>query len=348
MRTARLILIISGLTLCSCICLRESAYDRFALVEVYSNVDSLKIYANEQKDYYRTPGIIILEKPGCYRDPGILFPVKSKKPAVLAVEQDTLRDVIVIKSKTPPAYWIGNLFAIPHPLIITHFYDVAHAEPVYPEQIYIRFDDSTGQAEWQTWIPATKGQLDWELSTIIGLNKFYLNTGTDYGVDVSGFSMKAGCRYYFTDRNSIGLSVGSIPDFGTRVYPESDRIGEFDYSSGMFIDLHAGHDLDRKQLDVGVQYTWTRHEIWEGRGWDLPMIQLSYHEQGNLGLSLAASYRVSNNLCVRWSYSPSFVAIHGGNWSFHYSYLSRLEMVARKTKRPPGKRAIWRPPSRSN
>jgi hypothetical protein len=306
-----------------------SLLDRLALVEVHANDDSLKIYVDGEKDYYRPRGIMVLER--------------SREPVRLTVVSDTLRNEILLKSRAPIAHWLINRFWGLAP--ITYAWNWHPASRVYPGHIYIHFNNATGQVRWQNWIPASKGQQDLEISFIGGCNYLFMNQGTDYGHEYTWRGISAGRRRYFNDRNSIGLRIGTVSEADPYfIFWDVDSSEMYNWSGGSFIDVFIGKDIGRVVLDIGFQTTRTFHESWEpGKRYDTS--GNSDHEQRNLGISLAAGYRLSEELGLRLCYYPSFVAIHGGNWSFHYSHLLRLEMVAKKMIRPRGKRAAWRPPS---
>lgn len=298
-------------------------------VRVHANVDSARVYIDEGEDYYLTPGIVILER--------------SDKDVTLTVRKDSLQGEVVLKSRLSSAFWIGNVFS---PIgILGHLIDLKSPKRfTYRECVYAKFDEEHSQVDFHNWVPRIKDQIEWEIASV-GINQFYLNRGGQYGVYRGLLGVATGLKYYFSNKNSIGVEIGLFTDFPAPVPVPIDWGAEYHFTTGNIGGLQLGVDLNRMTLGCGLQANYLDHgssELVElGQG---ALDTLHYSVTlNNLGLSLSASYRLSNGASLRLSYYPSFIAKDDKRWEPHFSHLMRLELVAVETLfRPIGDRAVLR------
>ena len=327
MRVVRLFIFLGGFVLFSCATISQKSTKG---VRVCANVDSARVYIDESEDYYLTPEIVMLER--------------SDKDVTLTVGTDSLQGGVVLKSRLSGAFWIGNVFS---PIsLLGHLIDLQSPKRfTYPSLVYAQFNQEHNRVKFFYWIPPVKGQVVWE-GTALGINQFYLNRGDKYGAYRGLLGAATGLKYYFSDKNSIGVEIGLISDFPAPMPAPVDWGAEYHFTTSKIGGLQLGIDRDRMTLGCGLQANFLDHgssELVESGQGAIDTLRYSV-TSNNLGLSLSAGYRLSNGVSLRLRYYPSFITGNDKRWKSHYSHLMRLELVAVETLfRPVGDRVELRP-----
>lgn len=321
-------LIITVLFFTSCATLVNTRYTE---VNLYTRQDSVKVYLNNSADYSMTPARITAERSG--------------EPLRITLEKNEQKEKIQVPSRITPQFWIGNMFT--GMFVLGYMVDLSNDRRfTYPRKIYVDLDDPENvdyryrtrenpkyllvQAPQKKTYTGQKGTINIKLSIPEG-NSFFLNKQTHWGNTFGFLGATTGMDYYYKDKRYWGLGAGAVINFVAPFPAPFDFWGEYENSSGLYVDLLHGMDIHRFSLNYGVSFTQFYYE--KGYKEDyLHTDSLSYtsyehysKSENRLGLSLSAKYKFTNYFNVGIKYLPSLYT--WDSREFRYGHLLFLDIA---------------------
>ena len=162
-------------------------------------------------------------------------------------------------------------------------------------------------------------------------NFLRLNKGQKYHNAFGFLGIGAGVEYYFSDKQSISASIGTVTDFMLPFPAPVDYMGSYQRSFAFYVDIQTGTDFKRLHCDAGLQYN--RTSFYERETVELfpnYLDTLKYSkQQDNLGCALSAYYRISRSFNLGINYYPSFIVFNNGAITTHYGHLMFFELIFR-------------------
>lgn len=279
-------------------------------VKVYSETDSVEICINnDTANWLKTPVWVNVER--------------SKNDLQITARKDTVQKQINVRSKISTAFWLGNMFSGVG--VIGYFIDLTNSKMfTYPRNITINLVSNN----YRTWLTPHNGSLALKIS-IPEANCFYLNKGYGYGGTFGYLGISGGIEYYFSDKYSVNMDIGTLTDFAIPIPAPVDYEGSYERSFATYGDLQLGSDYKRFHYDTGIQYTKTSFYQRETVQLFPEYIDtLKYSMiQNNIGLSVSTYYRISNSFNVGMNYYPSFVVWNDFGVKVHYTHILFFELT---------------------
>ncbi|HET6556439.1 MAG TPA: hypothetical protein VFG54_03935 [Prolixibacteraceae bacterium] len=333
MKTFALVLCVLFLT--SCATLVNTPYSE---INLYTKQDSVKVYLNNSADYSLTPARVSVER--------------SEEPLRITLEKDEQKEKIMVPSRVSPQFWMGNLFM--GAFFFGYIVDLSNDRRfTYPRKIYVDMDDPDKvdyrfrtrekpqnllmQIPQKKTYTVQKGTVNIKLSIPEG-NSFFLNKQTHIGNTFGFLGITTGVDYYYKDKRYWGLGAGAVIDFIAPFPAPYDFWGEYERSSGLYVDLLHGMDIHRFSVNYGLSFT--RYDYEKGNTEDyLHTDSLSYptysyytKAENRLGLSLSAKYKFTNYFNVGMKYLPSFYTLDSRE--FRYGHLLFLDIAINYAIKP--------------
>lgn len=320
MKTLALMLCVLFFTSCATL-----VNTRYTEVSLYTRQDSVKIYLNDSAGYSLTPARVTVER--------------SEEPLRLTLEKDEQKEKILVPSRISPQFWIGNICM--GAFSLGYLVDLSNDKRfTYPRKIYVDLEDPENvdyryrtrekpqnlllQAPQKKTYTGQKGTVNIKLSIPEG-NSFFLDKLTHRGNTFGFLGITTGADYYYKDKRYWGLGAGALINFMIPFPAPYDFWGEYEKSTGLYVDLLNGIDIHRFSLNYGVSFARYYYEKgYKEINQDLDSLNYldysSYTKSENrLGLSLSAKYRATNYFNLGIKYLPSFYTL--GSKELRYGHL---------------------------
>lgn len=264
----------------------------FVPVSITSNDDSASIYNPITNTYHPLPCEIILPR--------------SKDDANLIYLSDSISFPLTINNNYSSAFMAGNIFPFfPYSYLI----DLKTPKKYgYPRRVDILRHDSTYEFNSYNFLLQKKGLLNLKVSAPF-INIFYYQNGLNDDFKTGFWGISTNLEYFLADQICISIEMGALSGFPTPFPSAIDYDQQFEHISALYSSTQVGLDLDKFQLNLGIQINQTRYKN---------LIDNSLNPkyfQTNLGLVLISEHKINNNFSINFKYFNSLFRITKATWN---------------------------------
>src|SRR6185312_10574353 len=223
---------------------------------------------------------------------------RSKKPVTIELQLNTVRKKLFLKSHNSIAYWANIFFNYGIGMLV----DKDNPKRFdYPRRIYIQKLDSNIVAS--RFSLTTKGAINWHIA-LPHVNFFYVATQKEHRSSEGFWGLESGLDYFYMDGRFISVYGGVATDFFVPVPAAVDIRGEYQSSTGIFVNVRNNHRTGSFDFGYGLAYSrLSRRKTNNIDSTFIPEIK----RNSTVGLSLNSSYRFGELFQLGLLYQPYFI-----------------------------------------
>lgn len=225
---------------------------------------------------------------------------RSKNLLKIDLQIDTIQQTFFLKSHNSFAYWVNIYFNYGIGMLVDKETPKRYA---FPKMTYLHRQDSNIVAS--RFAPTIKGTINWHIA-LPHVNFFYVAEQKGYRNSGGFWGVESGLDYFYKDDRFVSVYGGAATDFFVPVPAAVDIRGEFQSSTGIFVNARNNHRIGSFDLGYGISYS---RLYWrKTNNIDSTFIPET-KKNSAFGLSFSSSYRFGKLFQLGLLYQPYFLRI---------------------------------------
>jgi len=275
-----------------------------------------------------------------YITPVVIKVPRSNKDLIIHASYDTINKDFIVKKHLSPKFLYGNLLFM-QACPVAYIVDLTNKKKfTYGKNIRLNLYDTvhiinnSGLLKFVnrfSYKKPEKSQFYIKLSLPEG-NFYYLNKKNSYGNNFGFLGITCETGYYYNLKNHLSVGAGSLISFLVPFPAMVDYFGSYEDARGKFINIKNNHDFNRLTLGYGLNVTqYNYYKGYNGRyldttgTFDEDTTKYSYTES-KLGLTLSATFKLTNKFQIGVNYLPAFINIKSLN-KINYTHILYFDLI---------------------
>lgn len=235
-----------------------------------------------------------------FGDRNSVYLERSMNPIKINLQVDTANKTILIKPHSSVAYWANIYFNYGIGMLVDKDNPKRYA---YPKRFYLQQNDN--DVIVRRFAPTLKRSIYWHIA-LPHANFFYLTTLDGYRSSGGFWGIESGLDYFYKDNRFISIYAGSATDFFVPVPAAVDIRGEYQSSSGIFVNARNNYRIGSFDLGYGASYSTL---YWRKTNNTDSTFTPQTKSNSAIGLSFNSSFRFGELFQLGLLYQPYFIRI---------------------------------------
>lgn len=225
---------------------------------------------------------------------------RSKNPIKIKLQLDTANKTLLIKPHSSLAYWANIYFNYGIGMLIDKGSPKRYS---YPKRIYIQYKKK--DVIISRFAPTPKGSIYWHFA-LPHANSFYIKTNTGHRNSEGFWGIESGLDYFYKNNQYVSVYAGAATDYFVPVPAAVDIFGEYQSSSGKFLNVKNNYRIGSFDLGYGVSYSTL---LWRKKNYADSTFTPKSKSNSAIGFSFTSSFRFSGLFQIGFLYQPYFISI---------------------------------------
>ena len=226
------------------------------------------------------------------------FVERGENPVVVNLLVDTIKQKLLVKPHNSVAYLANIAYNYGIGMLVDMDNPKRYA---FPKRMDLKMKDN--KVVVSPFAPSLKGTINWHIA-LPHINFFYLATIGSHRSSGGFWGIESGLDYFYNDNRFVSVYGGAATDFFVPFPAAIDIRGEYQSSSGVFVNARNNYRVGRFDLGYGISYA-TLH--WhKTNNMDSTFVSQTKNNSA-LGLSFNSSLRLGQFFQLGLLYQPYFL-----------------------------------------